>query len=167
MSTSMGKFAVSHSRESHRDQVFASCIRLDNVGGAECVSGNCLKERNQPWEYEVQNYPWVKLLPLPKTSCIIWSKVLQQFFHILYSGVRLCNYLSHTFSMMWTELYGTGISSHSMKRTSLVPLRTLREFLLFRILQVSLLFCSGSWDLVLLRACLEVPQSHGVTHLHS
>lgn len=74
-STSVGMFAVSASGESHGDQVFASCIRLDNVGGAECVSGNCLKERNQPWEYEVQNYPWVQLLPLPKTSRIIWSKI--------------------------------------------------------------------------------------------
>lgn len=90
---------------------------------------------------------------------------IQQFFHVLYSGAYLCNYLSLTFSTMWTELYDTGIASHSMKRTSLVPLWILREFLLFRILHVSLLFCSGSWDLVLLKAWLEVPQAHGVTHL--
>lgn len=147
----MGKSAVSAGGESHGDQVFASCIHLENVGGAECVSENCLKERNLPWKDEGQNYPWVKLLPLPKISCVIWSKVLQQFFHISHSSVLLCNHPSHTFSMMWPELFGTGNASHCVKRTSLLPLRIPCEFLFFRILHIFLLFCSGNCDIVLLK----------------
>lgn len=80
----MGKFAVSARGETHEDQVFAFCISLDNVGGAECVSGNCLKKRNQPCKDEVQNpllnsYLYQRLLALLKqgTSAVFPHLVFQ------------------------------------------------------------------------------------------
>lgn len=69
-----------------------------------------------------------------------WSKILQQFFHTSCSGGHLFNYLSHTLSIMWAELFATGIASHCMKGTVWCHLDILSKFSFFRILHFFLLF---------------------------